>query len=743
MGEILDGITGAISSVGDWIADGIGGILSSFFYGLFYSIGTGLCWVVSILDQLFSVMSGMTKVRYQGKPHTLIDVFFGNTVVENIYWAMALIGILLCFVFAILAVTKKAADSGDKMRQSMGGILTGMFKGMLIIVCLTVILNMVLSFSDKLLTQINYAFTYSDTLDKEDSITFKDDQYAAMARVLDTIANYSLNPSYNSRYNLNSCFNEIRGDLQYLEQQGVFDFYYVTEGGTNESWQSALQKIVNSTDLKRDLSLDIYNTQVSDALLECMKIMQTDYSFAPLKSYTRQYSGSRANIPLDRVIFLMCTMRAAKNPVYNQNVSVSDPLRGAYYIGEKSIYDYDQVSSDFEISGIDYIVLYLVAFKLIWDLAVIIIDCVARIFNMLFLYLIAPPFIGVMPLDEGGKFKQWTTAFIVQCFGVFGTVIAMRVLLIFIPIVINSDLVLFESSTLNMVGKVVLILGGMSTAKRASGVVTGILADNAGMQAIHAGSMGDSVRQGMSKYTGMAAGAAGTVAKGAVKGAGMVGGAALSGLGAIGRGIASLAGGEKDKGPDGGSGAGAANAGGNRPPSEKVRAQMNRVDSAIRSGQMSIDGHRVTGATDKGIRAIAEMSGQSGLSRATSAAQTKKRMGELIRSGDIQVDTSNGAYGNVPTVGSSSSPVRFDDGSGSESDGGGSGGSIPKAPDISQTSHYDEARDWLPDGDVLTADSFSSPAQPDAAPLKTPPPPRSKQVSEGEDSMPQKSNIGH
>ena len=174
---------------------------------------------------------------------------------------------------------------------------------------------------------------------------------------------------------------------------------------------------------------------------------------------------------------------------------------GIIIAGDSRIYDYDQVSSDFEISGIDYIVLYLVAFKLIWDLAVIIIDCVARIFNMLFLYLIAPPFIGVMPLDEGGKFKQWTTAFIVQCFGVFGTVIAMRVLLIFIPIVINSDLVLFESSTLNMVGKVVLILGGMSTAKRASGVVTGILADNAGMQAIHAGSMGDSVRQGMSKYS--------------------------------------------------------------------------------------------------------------------------------------------------------------------------------------------------------------------------------------------------
>ena len=36
------------------------------------------------------------------------------------------------------------------------------------------------------------------------------------------------------------------------------------------------------------------------------------------------------------------------------------------------------------------------------------------------------------------------------------------------------------------------------------------------------------------------------------------------------------------------------------------------------------------------------------------------------------------------------------------------GGSIPQAPDISQTSHFDEGRDWLPEGDVLTADSFAS-----------------------------------
>ena len=500
-------------------ADGIGGVVANLFYALFYRICSGLCWIIGILNQLFSVMSGMTKVRYDGKASTLMDVFFGNTVVEKVYWAMALIGILLCFVFAIIAVARKAVDSGEKMRQSMGGILTALFKGILIIISLTFVLNIVLTLSDKVFVQINYAFNNADTLGEEDTIEFTDDQFAAMARVLDTVANYSLNPSYNSRYNLNSCYNEIRSDLQYLAQQGVFDFYYVTEEGEGESWQSALQKIVNAADLSADPSFDVYNTALANALLDCMETMQTDYSFAPLRTYTRQYSGTNTTVPLDRLIFLMATTRAASNSIYNENVSTSDPLRGAYYTGEKSIYDYTQVTSDFNMGSIDYILMLAVAFKLIWDLAVIILDCVARIFNMVFLYLVAPPFIGVMPLDEGGKFKQWMIAFVVQSFGVFGTVIAMRVMLLFIPIIVDSDLVLFESDVLNLIGKVVLILGGMSVAKHASGVITGILADSAGFQAISASNIGERFRTTMDHL------------RNRVTGYGEVGGMRANGLG--------------------------------------------------------------------------------------------------------------------------------------------------------------------------------------------------------------------
>ena len=462
-----------------------------------YALASGLCWIIDILDSFFGVMSGQVQVSYNKQPYYLINVFFENASVRNVYWVMALLGILLCFVFAIIAVAKKAVDAGDKMRQGMGDILTGLFKGIIIIVSLTFIMTMTLDLTNALLQRVTYAFNHSEDIDKPVTITYTDEEYAAMARVLNTIGNYSLNPSYNSRYNINSCFNEIRTDLQFLKEKGAFALHYVTDENNPVSWQSELQKIVNAADLSRDLKMDVYDAGVTNAIVSLMKTMQQNSSFAPLQSYERKYVSNSSKVPLDRLIFLMCTMDAAKNPAFNDSPTVGDELRGAYYTGEKSIYNLESVFADFEISKINFIVLIAVAFKLIWDYAVIIINCVARIFNLLLLYLIAPPCIATLPLDEGGKMKQWTTAFVIQCFGVFGTIIAMRVMLLFIPIVIDNNLLLFDNYVLNLMAKVIIILGGMETAKRASGMVTGILADNAGMQAITASDMGESVRSAM------------------------------------------------------------------------------------------------------------------------------------------------------------------------------------------------------------------------------------------------------
>ena len=512
MGDLIDGL---LQGLFDVIFSVMEVVLDSFVGRLLYYAETGLCKIVGMLDQMFRVFAGIDKVSYDGEKDYLVNVFFNNRSITNIYWGMALIGIALAFGFTIAAVVRKMFDSGGK-QSSISQILTSLVRTTILILGMSAIMIIVLNSTNVLMQQVNLIFNDPDNLDLEVTKVYTDDEFAAMGRVLNTIGNFSLNPSYSSRYNINTCFNRIRSDLAYLQSQNVFRYYYTTkdaDGKEIKTWQSVLQKIANSHDLRTELKLDVSYDAVTSSILEAMDVMRNDPSFAPLESYTR-VAPAEGYVPLDRYLFLMGTMRAAKNSEYNEYPELTDPVRGPYYSGEKSIYYISQVSKDFDIGfATDYLVVFLSGIALIFDLCVIILNCIARIFNMLFLYIIAPPVFAVQPFDGGGKTKQWMTAFIVQCFSVFGTVISMRLLLVMLPIVTSAKLVLFENGTMNIMAKLVMIYGLFEVAKKATGLLTGILADSAGMQAIQAGDMSASA----GKMISGVASAAKTVGKGAGK----------------------------------------------------------------------------------------------------------------------------------------------------------------------------------------------------------------------------------
>jgi hypothetical protein len=133
-----------------------------------------------------------------------------------------------------------------------------------------------------------------------------------------------------------------------------------------------------------------------------------------------------------------------------------------------------------------------------------------------------------MPLDDGGKFKQWSTAFIVQLLSIVGMVLSLRLFIMFLPLIWDPSLVFSDSGFANvMIGLIVrciLTYGGMEAVNKVNGVFTGILADNAGYQAITASSMRDDVNRsalgrGLKAMTaGGIAGAAGKAAWNKVRG---------------------------------------------------------------------------------------------------------------------------------------------------------------------------------------------------------------------------------
>ncbi|MBR0310890.1 MAG: hypothetical protein IJQ98_00695, partial [Oscillospiraceae bacterium] len=304
---ILEGLYDVIYSV-------MQAVLDSFFGSLLYYMETGLCKIVGMLDQMFQVFAGITKVSYDGEKDYLVNVFFSNHSISNIYWAMALIGIVMVFGFAIVAVARKMFDSSGKMQTSLGQIVTAALRSIILILSMSAIMVIVLNSTNVLMQQINYLFNDPENLDLPETIVYTDEEFAAMGRVLKTIGNYSLNPSNSSRYNINSCFNDIRQDLHYLQQQKVFRYYYLTtdaDGNEVNTWQAVLQKVANSHDLRTDLKLDVNYDAVTKALLSAMDIVRNDPTFKPLQSYTRVVPAE-GSLPLDRYLFLMGTMRAAK-----------------------------------------------------------------------------------------------------------------------------------------------------------------------------------------------------------------------------------------------------------------------------------------------------------------------------------------------------------------------------------------------------------------------------------------------
>ncbi len=487
---------------GDIIKDGVQWILENTIYKLLYGLERILCIFIGYMQGLFDIFTGVATVTYNKDPDAyLINVFFGNSAISGIYWGMAAIGVLLSFVFAVIAVIRKLFDIDDKVQASFGRILRTLLKSVLIILSLNVAMTVVLTFTNELMGSVNSVFDKSkDIVNGSPHIEFSNEQYAAMSRVLNTVGNYSLNPSHNNRYNINACYNEIRSDLGYLDSTGMFKYDYLepeSDGKTPEqTWQSALQELVMAADYNKEIPLDVYNEGIANAVINCMDELRNDSSFHALESFDRKTSYNKKNLDLGRVLFVIGTMgigddAAARNDSFNKSPDIYDNLRKPYLIGTKDAYNLNVVNKDFSISPTktNYLVVYIAGTTLLGIMAIIILNCIVRIFNLMFMYIIAPPIIAVSPLDDGGKFKQWLTAFIVQAFSVFATVISMRLFLIFVPIIISPDLKLSSNPVIDILGKILMVVAAAQAVLKANGLLTGILADQAGMQSLYAGDM--------------------------------------------------------------------------------------------------------------------------------------------------------------------------------------------------------------------------------------------------------------
>ena len=441
---------------------------------------------VELVEMFFNVFAGTEKILYEDEKTYLINIFFGHDAVTNAFWGMAIIAMILSIGFTIVALARKITDISGTAKHTIGQIVSNFVKSMLAILLLNMCIVASINVANVLLDQIDFALTNAAVLDEESGTRQVDEaEYAAMVRILATVANYNVNKGSESRYNENACFNAIRTDLQALQSRGFFEYEYAMTPSGRHSWQTALAYAANAADLTADLNLNQYYPQVSEAVRLLATELRTNPEFKPVEAGTKVVAVA-PNMKV--MLFLVSSFGAEHNSVY-RNGSMDDALRRGYLNESKDCADTDTVEKDFDLTEINYLLLLAGSYVYLMLMISCIIQFIERLFNLVLLYISGPLFASSMSLDEGGKFQSWLQGFVLQLLGAFGTVMVMRIYLIIMPVLSSNALVFFPNTegfwgtTINYMAQLILIIGGAFAVSKANTIIFGALSGNSAMAA--------------------------------------------------------------------------------------------------------------------------------------------------------------------------------------------------------------------------------------------------------------------
>ena len=176
------------------------------------------------------------------------------------------------------------------------------------------------------------------------------------------------------------------------------------------------------------------------------------------------------------------------------NISFNKDAIGAYNtLYGSEITSWTQMENgflfDLEYGSVDtgvtfYWYVYLLGVGLVlYNLVIIVLRLVRRIFNVIIMYLLAPLYVSRMVDDGGVKFKEWKNKVFPELISIIGTVVAFMILLSLIGVIsdmeliqvanpgegmINEQVEVSETIVLiNNLAKMVLIVAGVSVAKDA------------------------------------------------------------------------------------------------------------------------------------------------------------------------------------------------------------------------------------------------------------------------------------
>lgn len=104
--------------MGEWFFD----TLFGWIYDIFYTLQKSICYLLDFIRDIFCKLAGIETVKIDGSKEEILSHFILSPEIRNAFLGVLLVGVILLFVFVIIAIIKsEAADPQHK--KTKGQIL--------------------------------------------------------------------------------------------------------------------------------------------------------------------------------------------------------------------------------------------------------------------------------------------------------------------------------------------------------------------------------------------------------------------------------------------------------------------------------------------------------------------------------------------------------------------------------------------------------------------------------------------
>lgn len=241
--------------------------------------------------------------------------------------------------------------------------------------------------------------------------------------------------------------------------------------------------------------------------LLCIFLMQLSNRVIDVIEYAADTNDGAS---IDRIIWYNCSLNASKYETRNLNGTITADekkillagneasrarfLKKTVQYGNPISYAYNDVEEmgdkfEFDYGKFDYGLGFAASIMLILVLVGSIMIFVARIFELVALYLTGPLFAATIANDGGEMFKQWKDFFIAKFLGGYGMILGMKLYIVFIPALVGGDFVFTTTNIDGMDGKfnafikLLIIVGGAYAVYSSQTLILRLLSVEAAGQA--------------------------------------------------------------------------------------------------------------------------------------------------------------------------------------------------------------------------------------------------------------------